>query len=260
MSVGHQVGVLVLSGLLLSGCATGTRDDADSRTAAGVVSMAPGAHPWPAPESDAVPGADNNTAWVHQTLPGKRATEIRYVRMDGRDAVAVQSSAAASLLRHRLRLEPTELGQLKFSWKVPALIAGADLAVRDRADSPARVILAFDGDRSRLSMKDAMLSELARTLTGEELPYATLMYVWCNVRAPESVIHSARTDRIRKIVVESGPRRLNGWLDYERDVRADYQRAFGEAPGALIGIAIMTDTDNTKSTARAFYGPVSLRH
>jgi hypothetical protein len=116
-----------------------------------------------------------------------------------------------------------------------------------------RIVLAFEGDRSRFSARRA-LSELARALTGEEMPYATLMYVWCNKREPGTVIRSPRTDRIRKLVVESGRHRLNQWLDYERDIRADYERAFGEAPGALVGIAIMTDSDNTRS--RAWYGPV----
>jgi hypothetical protein len=90
------------------------------------------------------------------------------------------------------------------------------------------------------------------------MPYATLMYVWCNQRATGSVIRSPRSDRIRKLVVESGAGNLNRWLDYERDIRADYRLAFGEEPGPLVGIAIMTDSDNTDSTARAWYGPLRL--
>jgi hypothetical protein len=47
-------------------------------------------------------------------------------------------------------------------------------------------------------------------------------------------------------------------VDYERDIRADFERAFGELPGALVGIALMTDSDNTRSTTKAWYGPVNL--
>jgi hypothetical protein len=119
-------------------------------------------------------------------------------------------------------------------------------------------VLAFEGDRTKFSAKNSMLSELALALTGEPLPYATLMYVWGSHSAPESVIINTRTDRIRKVIIESGPARLGRWLDYERDVRADYEKAFGEAPGALVGIAIMTDSDNTRQQAKAWYGPVSL--
>ncbi|WP_239467186.1 DUF3047 domain-containing protein [Rhodoferax koreensis] len=198
------------------------------------------------------------TAWHSRTFPGKKATQYTAARLDGREAIYGESHSSASMLRQRFHIEPLALGQIGFSWKVPQLIPGANMGLRDHDDSPVRVMLAFEGDRGRLSMKDAMLSELARTLTGEEMPYATLMYVWCNHRAPGSVIISPRTDRIRSIVVESGPKRLNQWLDYQRDIQTDFELAFGEKPGALIGVAIMSDSDNTQSEARAWYGAVHI--
>jgi hypothetical protein len=204
------------------------------------------------------PPAAGSGPWEHQVLPGKKPSQFRAAQGQGRPALAVTSEAAASMLRAKVRVEAAELGAIRFSWRVPQLIAQADLAVRDRADSPARIILAFEGDRSKFSPRDAMLNELARSVTGEEMPYATLIYVWGNAREPGTVVRSPRTERIRKLVVESGAGRLDQWLDYERDIRADFERAFGESPGALVGIAIMTDTDNTRGRARAYYGPVTL--
>lgn len=196
--------------------------------------------------------------WEHFGVPGKQATRFRYEVVDGRHAVAADARSSASLLRKHLRLEPAELGRIRFSWKVPSLIEGADMALRDKDDSPVRLVLAFDGDRSRFSPRDMLLAELSRAITGEEMPYATLMYVWSNRSPSGSVITNPRTDRIRKLVLESGPGSLGRWIDYERDLRADYQRVFGEPPGALIGVAIMTDTDNTRSMVKAWYGPVML--
>lgn len=212
------------------------------------------------PRSAAVeaPTAGVPGGWEHRTFPGKTPTRFSATVQEGRQVIEVQADSSASMLRQRVHIEPGNLGLLRFSWRVPALIAQADMGSREADDSPVRIVLAFEGDRSRFSARDAMLSELARTLTGEELPYATLMYVWCNQRSPGTVINSPRTDRIRKLVVESGPQRLDQWLAYERDVRADYERAFGEPPGALVGVALMTDTDNTRSVARAWYGPMRL--
>lgn len=196
--------------------------------------------------------------WVHLAFPGKRSVDFRYVRIDGRNAVAATSESAVSMLRKKIRIEPEDLGSVRFSWKVPELIAQADLASRENDDSPVRIVLAFEGERSRLSARDAAMSELALALTGEPMPFATLMYVWCNSRAPGTVIRSPRTDRVRKLVVESGGANLNRWLDYERDIHADFRLAFGEPPGALVGIAIMTDSDNTHSRTTAWYGPPRL--
>ena len=197
-------------------------------------------------------------SWQHLPLPGK--AEVRFVptRLDGRDTLAASADSAASAVRRKVRVEPQALGIARFSWKVPQLIANADLSSRQADDSPVRIMLAFDGDRSRFSARDAMLAELVRAVTGEEMPYATLMYVWGNKRPVGSVVHSPRTERIRKIVVESGPARLGHWLEYERDVRADFERAFGEPPGLLVGVAVMTDSDNTRSAVKAWYGPVRL--
>jgi hypothetical protein len=238
------------SAVMLAGCAAPT----------GQVPGDIGSSPWAVQSESTVGDAAGAPAsrWGHLSFPGKSPTQFSYARVDGRDAIAVMAASSASMLRSKVRIEPAELAGVRFSWKVPQLIAGADLALRDADDSPVRIVLTFEGDRSRFSARDAMLSELVRTLTGEEMPYATLMYVWCNKREPGSVVASPRTDRIRRLVVQSGPNQLNQWLDYERDIRADYQRAFGEAPGALVGIGIMTDSDNTHTTARAWYGPVRL--
>ena len=206
----------------------------------------------------ALQAKDRSATWQHRAFPGKKQTDYHATLHEGRHAVRSESSAAASMLRETLRVDAADLGKVSFSWKVPALIATADLMQPDTSDSPVRLVLAFEGDRSKLSAKNAMLSELALTLTGEPLPYATLMYVWGTDGAPGSVIVSKRTDRIRKLVLESGPQHLGRWLDYERDIKADFETAFGEAPGALVGIGIMTDTDNTRGQTLAWYGPIKL--
>ncbi|HZV81636.1 MAG TPA: DUF3047 domain-containing protein [Geobacteraceae bacterium] len=39
---------------------------------------------------------------------------------------------------------------------------------------------------------------------------------------------------------------------------ADYRRLFGEEPGTLGAVAIMTDSDNTGGRASAWYGDIVL--
>lgn len=201
---------------------------------------------------------EDQIKWDLVKIPGKVATQYSVVRLSNRRSLMASASSSASMLRKDLRIEPEQLNALNFSWQIQKLIEGADMAQRDYDDSPVRLVLAFDGDRSQFSPKNAMLSELTHALSGRPMPYATLMYVWCNQRPVDSVIQNPRTDRIRKIVVESGAGRLNQWITYERNIRADYEKAFGEPPGALIGIGLMTDSDNTRSQAQAWYGPIQL--
>jgi hypothetical protein len=198
-------------------------------------------------------------SWAVLDLPSKRKTVFTHAAHEGRQAIKAMADRSASVYRQKLNINPVDLGSVKFSWQTAKLIDHADMAVRESEDAVVRVILSFEGDRSKFSAKNRMLSDLSLALTGEELPYATLMYVWCNKRAVGEVITNPRTDRIRKLVVESGRGNLGKWLDYQRDIRADFIKAFGEEPGALTGIALMTDTDNTQSKATAWYGPVSLK-
>lgn len=202
--------------------------------------------------------AQDKAQWQAMRLPGKLLTAYRVAPQGPRDALLAEAVSSASMLRQALHIAPEQLGTLQFEWQVEQLIAAADMSQRETEDSPVRLILVFDGDRSRFSAKNAMLSELTLSLTGEPMPYATLMYVWCNDCPAESVIVNPRTDRIRKLAVESGPAHLGQWRSYRRDVRADFEKAFGEAPGALLGLAIMTDTDNTRSAAKAWYGTIHL--
>lgn len=199
------------------------------------------------------------SVWQHQTFPGKRKNRYSYVWREGRPAMEVRSEGAISAMRQVVDVQAGSVSGIRFSWKVASLLEMADLKDAARSDSPVRIVLAFEGDRSRLSARDHMLSELARSLTGEDMPYATLMYVWSNQLPVGTVLSSRRTDRIRKMVIESGPAGINRWQDYERDVRADYERAFGEPPGRLMAVGIMSDSDNTGGSVRAWYGPVVLK-
>jgi hypothetical protein len=60
------------------------------------------------------------------------------------------------------------------------------------------------------------------------------------------------------IVVDSGWDRLGQWHLHQRDLYTDYRNAYGESPGEVIGIALLTDTDNTKSETKAFYGDIEF--
>jgi hypothetical protein len=203
--------------------------------------------------------AEDQLKWETVKLPGKQNTEYTVVKLNAQATLQAKAESSASMLRKTLHVPPEHFNALSFSWQVPQLIANADMAERDQDDSPVRLVLAFEGDRSQFNAKNAMLNELTQVITGQPMPYATLMYVWCNKRPVDTVIHNPRTDRIRKIVVESGPANLNQWLTYERNIKADFEKAFGEAPGALVGIGLMTDTDNTRSQTLAWYGPIQLK-
>lgn len=200
---------------------------------------------------------DPTQEWQPISIPGKQPTKYRWVTDDGKPVIEAYAERSASMWRKRLQVPSHRVGETAFSWRIERPIAGASVAEAEREDAPARVLFAFSGDIRRLPHRTRLMFDLAEALTGEVPPYATLMYVWDS--APEgSLIHNPRSDRIRKIVLDSGVARAGQWRHHRRNLREDFIRAFGEEPGDLVAVAVMTDADNTKSLARAWYGPIKV--
>lgn len=196
--------------------------------------------------------------WQDVALPGKAKTMYRWQRQDGRRELVASADASASIFRRRLRRPAAALRDVEFGWWAQALPEGADLSEAGRTDSAARVMFAFDGDASRLTPRDRIVFDLARTLTGEAPPFATLVYAWDAAAPVGTVIVHPHNDRVRKIVVESGHGALRQWRRYRRSLVDDYRLAFGEPPGPLLAVAVMTDGDNTRSRLTTRYSDIEF--
>lgn len=186
----------------------------------------------------------------------KLPTRYSLIETDQRTVLHAEANGSASGLY--VPLVQRDPGTLRWMWKTSDVIRVADNAVSHREDAPLRIFVAFDGDRGTLPLKDQLMYEMARITTGREMPYATLMYIWGGKRPEGSVLNNPHTDRVRMIVVDSGTRHTSEWRCHERDLRADYRKAFGAEPGKVLAVGLMTDTDNTKSRAEAWYGDIAI--
>jgi hypothetical protein len=209
--------------------------------------------------SSAKPGDVLPSGWRVWQLSGfKRPTEYRLVDHDGRTVVFARARSSASGLIFPIAVDPSEYRYLHWHWNVPALIHRADNTRRATEDSPARIVIAFDGDKSKLPLEERLFADQFRMFTKQEFPYAILMYIWENRAPVGSVIENLHTSRIRMIVADSGDANLGTWREETRNLYEDYRRAFGEAPGPVKSVAIMTDTDNTGEEAEAYYGDIAF--
>jgi Protein of unknown function (DUF3047) len=207
----------------------------------------------------AVHDLSDPVSWEPWVLhPSKRTTVYENITIDGMKTVRARADRSASGLRYALNLDVSDMTELSWKWRVDSLIEGADLTVGHSEDSPVRIVLAFDGDKGSLPGRDQAFFERVKLFTGQELPYATLMYVWENRKSAETVLINPHTSRVRKIVASSGANGLKTWKSFKRKVAQDYQRAYGTKPGRLIGIALLTDTDNTGEKTQAYYSGLTL--
>jgi len=194
----------------------------------------------------------------YRIAPYKKNTIYRLENYQGKTVLSANSKTSASGLAIKLRPRQAQNLWLKWEWKTVAPIPAADNAEHTQDDAPLRILVAFDGNKSKLTLKEKMTFEMANLISGQEMPYATLMYIWSGKTPVNTILDNAHTSRIKMIVVDSGWESLGDWRQHERDLATDYKRAYGENPGEVIGIALLTDTDNTKSETRALYGDIEL--
>lgn len=202
----------------------------------------------------AVPGA-----WQTVLLSAsKQPTEYTLVADDGVVVLRASARSSASILAWPADFDPRAFPLLSWRWKVTRPIAGADTRERRSEDSPARVMVSFSGNSGSLRATDRAAGALAEAISGHALPYAVLMYIWGAKVAPESTTISALTSRIRMIAVASDEEGIGRWQSYRRNLADDFRRVFGEEPGHVSAIELMTDTDNTGGVAETFYGDLRI--
>jgi Protein of unknown function (DUF3047) len=191
-------------------------------------------------------------------LRTKRQTDYQLVDDSGKTVLRARAVNASSALMHDLSADPNERPWLSWQWKIDNLLKTADNTRRATEDSPVRIVLGFDGDKDTLPFADQILFETAKVVTGHDFPYATLMYIWENKEPVGTVIRSSHSSRIKMMVAASGVDGVGRWREFTRNIVEDYEKAFGEKPGRLLGVGVLTDTDNTGETIEAWYGDIRL--
>jgi len=210
------------------------------------------------PFSKMAPGGPLQGWKPFQLASTKKDTEYRLVTEDGVVALLAVAHGSASAVEFKTQFDPRQFPMISFRWKVAQGIPDANNDDMNKEDSPVRVMVGFDGDSSKLGLKDKFASSLAQTASGQPLPYATLMYIWGEKVPLDSITVSKRTSRIRMLALDVDDKGLGQWHSFTRNMVEDFKRAFNEEPGKVISIQLLTDTDNTGGDARAYYGDIGV--
>ncbi|HIJ78045.1 MAG: DUF3047 domain-containing protein [Desulfobulbaceae bacterium] len=174
--------------------------------------------------------------WQPKIFSGQ--THYRAEKNEERAWIQATSTAAASGLFYKIDYAPQLRPILKWSWKIDHILKTGDARTKAGDDYPARIYVVFP---SVFFWKTKALN-----------------YIWANRLPVGRALPNAYTANAMMIAVESGPAKTGQWVTEERNIYEDYKLYFGEEPGNVGAIAIMTDTDNTGENASAGYGPIII--
>lgn len=241
-------GLVVLAMAALSGCASQVKPTPLAERAPSVTRFST------SPVGDVTPS--DWQPWIISRF--NKRTQYRVVEKDGRNVLEARADKSASGILQELSIDPMDTPILRWQWKVTQTLSGADLTKGGRDDSPVRVIVSFDGDLETLDPEDRAMASMVKLFSGRPMPYATLMYVWDNKLPPDVMLDNAHSGRAKMVVVESGSAHVGQWLTFTRDLTADFQRAFGEKPGRIISVGVMSDSNTTEQNIVSYYGDIAL--
>ncbi len=179
--------------------------------------------------------------WEEKIFKNRVLYSVKTEDIDG--YLTAVSSNSASGIFYRLKFDPKENPMVSWKWKVLKFPnKGENEDNKDgwieRDDYAARFYVIFP----KLSF--------SRT--------KTLEYIWDKDLPEGTILTSPYFKNIKIIVVESGDNNRGNWVYEERNILEDYRKCFGTEPGWAGAIAIMTDTDNTASTAEACYDEIKV--
>jgi len=189
----------------------------------------------------------------------ERMTRYSLVKDGETVVVKAVSEASASGLIREMKIDPKEFPLLQWRWKVGNILKKGDVKTKEGDDYPARIYITFEYDPQKLNFLERTKYNAYRILYGRYPPLRAINYIWESTAPKGTTVPNPYASRVLMIVVESGPEKINQWVNEERNVLEDYRKAFGEDPPPISGVALMTDTDNTGESATAYYGDISFR-
>lgn len=204
---------------------------------------------------------DDKDATVLRYEPFGNKKEAVYkpdTKDDGTPVIKAVSESAISTVTTPLKADPNTFQYLQWEWKIESVLESGDLTEKDGDDFAARIYVTFDYPASKLPFGQKIKYRIYKTFTSFDIPLRSLNYVWASSEEVGTIAESPFTSWVQYIVVQSGNGQAGEWISNKRNILEDYRKAFGEEPPEISGITIMTDSDNTGESTKAWFGKIVL--
>ncbi|MFO7913251.1 MAG: DUF3047 domain-containing protein [Desulfotignum sp.] len=209
--------------------------------------------------SQLAPGENLPDAWEPMTFDNiDRHTEYSLIKDNGRTVIKALSKNAASGMICSLQVDPTAYPVIKWRWKIDHVLKKADVTSKKGDDYAARIYVAFAFDPDTASFWERTRHKSAALFSKKEVPGTAINYIWATKASANTILPNPYVSESMMVVVKSGNADAGKWISQERNIVEDYKKAFGRTPPEIIGVGIMTDTDDTGEETTGYYGPITL--
>lgn len=207
--------------------------------------------------------------WKEQFHPDIKAhTEfVLQASADGDSWLKMTADKAYGSWAYSFGKQGVVVQNLTWQWRVEQHPAGANLRIKNGDDTAVKVCVFVAVDEGKMGLAQRMALGAARTLSGQDLPAATLCYVWSALgEEVGKVFDNPYTDRVKNMVLraQAADQSANASpMTESRNIQDDARKAFGvelpQGPVRLLGLAVGGDSDNTKSRSVAYVRSITAR-
>lgn len=187
-------------------------------------------------------------SWKEQRFSLFSSNDYRF----GGDALGVSSDGSVSLAYAPLPEGRWSATRAAWRWQVDEGVPGTDLRRKGGDDRNLAMYFVFVPQDKAQGLK----GKSVRRLLSEDSA-RVLVYVWGGDHRRGSVLDSPYLGARGKTVVLRGAG--TGAHGENVDLAADFSRAFGGQLGALVGLAVSGDSDDTGTRIRASISAMTLR-
>lgn len=176
------------------------------------------------------------SGWDEEKFKGK--TLYKVVELEGEQVLQAVSRTSASGIYKRQTVNIKDFPYLNWRWRIESRLNTRDEMVKSGDDYAARVYLLIDGGLFFWNRR-------------------ALSYVWANQSLAGSVWDNAYAgESVRMFALKSAKDPTESWLYEKRNVYEDLKAVFGEEITSVDAVAVMTDTDDSNSTAITYYADI----
>jgi hypothetical protein len=166
-------------------------------------------------------------------------------------ALDVVSNGTVSLLWRAVPEAARDATAASWSWSVAEGVAPTDLARRGGDDRNLALYFAWTDAATAATADPSRATRLLR-----DPATRVLVYVWGGDAARGTLQQSPYLPGLRTVILRPAG---TGAHAESVDLAADYARAFGGAPGVLLGLGVSADADDTRGRIRARIADLALR-
>ncbi len=162
----------------------------------------------------------------------------------------VVSDGTVSLVWKPLDAAQRTATAASWQWRVRESVPPTDLTRKGGDDRNLALYFVFVDEATAARLNPSNARRLLRNASTR-----ALIYVWGGAHSVGDILPSPYHPGLRTKVLQTG---AAGTFRERVDLEADYRRAFGEAPGVLVGLGVSADSDDTDARVRASIADLRL--